>query len=578
MASNESIGPYGRVFGYWDPSLWPASVALGKVWGFFEETGATQNAVRWPAAIAGLLIGFVLARRARVDDGPEGGGAGRDGLVWVDRADGPIVGGRPGSGRGTGDGRRARSADGPRVGVAVGAWASLAFLAAGWPPLAVLALSTVVLGRVGSTWSWSMTIPVAATVAGWSAWALSLAPAEAWASALAMPITQPSAWGLALTALGLGLPWAPFVILCKERSIREGWPKPARSMVMGWLQVVGACLIVGMMVPGLASAALVPALAGLAVVSAGCWDRLWSGSDDLPEAVGRWATRLSLAIAGLWLIVVLVSGGYVGFAVAYYRATVIGVGFISLVGILLAIRASRLGEARWAFGAMVAVSIGLKLAYCGYYAPESNYRYGAGPWGRAIGQWVPEKHPIYVLHAWPADLAFATGRPVRQLATPQHIEFQPGEGSKFVLLQDSEYAEYSGLGPRVAQADQGGRVRGRDGPEQADPGPDRCPADPRPTLSEARSRGMTGHGIPRDSFSTIPPTPNLRASSASMSAQGMSFRPSRTSVWNRRSATSWTRWPRPAWPGSSAASTTSAASSTIFDPILAVPPWRSEAT
>ena len=95
---------------------------------------------------------------------------------------------------------------------------------------------------------------------------------------------------------------------------------------------------------------------------------------------------------------------------------------------------------------MVAVSVALKLAHWGYYIPESNYRTGAGPWGRAIGQWVPEKHPIYVLHSWPADLAFAMGRPVRQLATPQHIDFQPGQGSKFVLLQDSEYAEYLGSG------------------------------------------------------------------------------------------------------------------------------------
>ena len=50
--------------------------------------------------------------------------------------------------------------------------------------------------------------------------------------------------------------------------------------MIGWLQVAGACLIVGTVVPGLASAALVPALAGLAVVSAACWDRVWDGSDE----------------------------------------------------------------------------------------------------------------------------------------------------------------------------------------------------------------------------------------------------------------------------------------------------------
>jgi hypothetical protein len=109
---------------------------------------------------------------------------------------------------------------------------------------------------------------------------------------------------------------------------------------------------------------------------------------------------------------------------------------------LLAVHSARFGEVRWALGGIVVLSMALKLAHWGYWVPEWNYREGAGPWGRAIGQWVPEKHPVYVLHPWPADLAFAMNRPVRQLRMPQQINFQPGEGSKFVLLQDSEYAEY----------------------------------------------------------------------------------------------------------------------------------------
>ncbi len=444
MASAEPVGPFGRVFGYWDPSLWPLSVAFGRVWAYFEEVGPTQNVVRWPAAIAGVLIGLVLARRARLTIGPRAGVL--VALAWygclglIDRSSSSgldLV-----AGLGTVAALDRLLAKGS--GWVVGAWASLAFLAAGWPPLAVLALATVVLGRSGATWSWSTTLPVAATVAAWSAWALAVAPAEAWATALALPITLPSSWGLALTVIGLGLPWAPFALLATNQPLREGWPKEGRGMVLGWLKVVGACLIVGMMVPGLGSAALVPALAGLAFVSACCWDRVLADSDELPEAVSRRASRLSLAISGLWLLLVLGWGGYVGFAVAYYRATLILVGLVSLAGFVMAIRSSRLGEVKWALGGMIAVSVALKLAHWGYYVPESNYRTGAGPWGRAIGQWVPEKHPIYVLHSWPADLAFATSRPVRQLPSPQHIDFQPGEGSKFVLLQDSEYAEYLG--------------------------------------------------------------------------------------------------------------------------------------
>jgi hypothetical protein len=149
-----------------------------------------------------------------------------------------------------------------------------------------------------------------------------------------------------------------------------------------------------------------------------------------------------MVVAGAWFALVLGWGGYVGFAIAYYRSTMIVVALISLASLLMALHAARLGRVRWALGAIVAVSVAMKLAHLGYYVPEWNYRAGAGPWGRAIGQWVPEKHPVYVLHPWPADLAFAMGRPVRQIPSPQHIEFQSQKGSKFVLLQDSEYAEY----------------------------------------------------------------------------------------------------------------------------------------
>ena len=41
-----------------------------------------------------------------------------------------------------------------------------------------------------------------------------------------------------------------------------------------------------------------------------------------------------------------------------------------------------------------------------------------GPWGRAVGQWVPPNWPLYVVHAWSDDLLFHTERPVRQIAAP----------------------------------------------------------------------------------------------------------------------------------------------------------------
>ena len=442
LASGDPVGPFGRTLGYWDPSTWPLPVALGRLWAWCEEVGPTQGAVRWPSAIAGVLIGFVLARRGRQRIGPRAGlliaTCWYGSFALMDRSSGlglDLI-----AGLGTILALDRLLAKG--AGWTVGLWAAVSFLAGGWPPLAVLGLATVVLGRSGATWSWSMTGPIALAVAGWSAWALSVAPAAAWASALALPITQPSAWGMALGAIACGAPWAPFAALGLSKSVRDGFSKGARPLALGWLQVAGACLIVGSVVPGLASAALAPALAGLAFASGACWSSAWEGLACDSRGARRWLFGLTLGIAGAWLVVVLAWGGYIGFAVAYYRAVMIGVAILSAVGFVLATMAARAGDPRRALAAMVCVAVALKLAHWGYYAPEWNYRNGAGPWGRAIGQWVPEKHPVYTLHAWPLDLAFAIGRPVRQLASPQHIEFAPGKGSKFVLLKDSEYAEY----------------------------------------------------------------------------------------------------------------------------------------
>jgi hypothetical protein len=165
LAATDPIGPYGRVFGYWDPSTWPGAVALGRIWGYFEEVGPTMGAVRWPSAIAAALIGILIARRARLVIGPRAGllvAIGWFGSVAaIDRSGGAGLDMITGLGMVAAlDRLLARGS-----GWSVGFWASFAFLAGGWPPLAVLGLSTVVLGRSGTTWKWSMTLPVASTVA-----------------------------------------------------------------------------------------------------------------------------------------------------------------------------------------------------------------------------------------------------------------------------------------------------------------------------------------------------------------------------------------------------------------------------
>jgi hypothetical protein len=85
--------------------------------------------------------------------------------------------------------------------------------------------------------------------------------------------------------------------------------------------------------------------------------------------------------------------------------------------------------------------------------PEWNYRRSQGPWGRAIAQWVPPQLPIYTIHTWPTDLAFAIGRPIRQLPDPKALAFQQADHPQLVLLLDSD----SSTGPRTAPSSGQGR-------------------------------------------------------------------------------------------------------------------------
>ena len=93
LAAGERPGPLGQVVGYWAPDLWPAQVLPSFLLAQLEPGGRPSSAaVRWPAALAGLLAGLILAwRMTRV----MGRGAGLIlGLCWfgsialVDRSGG----------------------------------------------------------------------------------------------------------------------------------------------------------------------------------------------------------------------------------------------------------------------------------------------------------------------------------------------------------------------------------------------------------------------------------------------------------------------------------------------------------
>ena len=114
--------------------------------------------------------------------------------------------------------------------------------------------------------------------------------------------------------------------------------------------------------------------------------------------------------------------------------------------------------------ALVILTVCVKLVHWGYYVPEWNYRHGQGPWGRAIGQWLLPNWTLYTFHAWPEDLALATGRPVRQLLTPQHLAYPATTEARHVLLQQSEFENWPETRPA---AHQGGNLPGLAWPDSS---------------------------------------------------------------------------------------------------------------
>jgi hypothetical protein len=459
IAAGEPLGPLGRVSGGWEPSVWPAPVVLSRVWAWGEGGTPTAASVRWPAAIAGLTIGLILSRRLSTTLGARAGllvalswfgsvalidrsaGAGLDliaGLATVGALD-QLVGRRAGWG--------------------AGLWAALAFLAAGWPPLVLLALTTIVLVRRDEIRPIGLILPPLMMVV-WSIWALCIAP-EVWGAALAWPLKQPMAWRMAVGVLALGLPWSPLAALALSPSVRDGWPEPGRRAVLGWLQVAGVGLLVGTVVPGLAPAARVAALAGLAVTAAACADRAWVGS--VSATARRSCLALSALVVGLWVVLVIAGGIYVAGAVPYYRGLSILLIALALPTALVGLVAVLKGDARRSLLALIAVAIGLKVAHYGYHVPEWNYRFSQGPWGRAIGQWVVPHWPIYTLNAWPADLAFATGHPFRPLAHPRVLGFQRTTWPKYVLMLAPDFENWPDDAPPLVRVatfqDQHGQER-----------------------------------------------------------------------------------------------------------------------
>jgi hypothetical protein len=472
--------PFGQVGGAWDPTLLPGRVWPSLLWVFlFGDAGLpTPDAVLIPSALATLVTGLILARRAWATLGARAGAfAAACALGSLGLIERPLAFGfEPWTGLAIVaalDRVLGRSSD-----WVAGFWAAFAVLSGGWPALAVLILPVVVLGRQGSYLSFRLLAPPVAAFVAWSAWGLTVAPAVVWGEAIALPLKAPTSWLFGATVAAFAMPWTPLALLVAWPSARLGWEEPGRRLVWGWLQVAGVSALAGTMIPGLATAAFSAALAGLAITAS-------AGLDGaLKPEVGPGARRTLLAVATLlglaWAAVAVPSGTYLAASVPYYRpAAIVAVALAIVTGAFALVGAfeRRLG---WTFGIVLGVALGIKLAHASIYKPEWDYRVGQGAWGRAIGQWVPPRWPIYVFNPWPADLAFATEHPFVLLASPKVLKYA-AEGDPrpaFVLMQPAEFDHWpesappllkvhtfdDGLGRPRLLARTAGPLTGADGP------------------------------------------------------------------------------------------------------------------
>jgi hypothetical protein len=340
-----------------------------------------------------------------------------------------------------------------------GLWLAAALLAGGWPPVAMIVLPMIVLGRPLSI---RLLAPGLVAFAAWSAWAIRAASPEAWGAAIALPLTRGAAWWLVPGVVLLALPWAPASALAALPAVRRAWDDRTRALVVGWLQCAGVAALAGTLLPGLAPSARVVLLAGLAVAAAAALEGVVLAA-GAGRAAGRTWLGMALGLAVLAAVVLVPLAVYVAAAVPYYRRAALLLCGLGLIVPAMAVAAAWRGRLRLALAAMVLLAGALKLGHYSVYVPEWNYRLGQGPWGRAIGQWVPPNWPLYVVHAWPDDLLFHTDRPVRQLAAPQVLDFKPKDRPHFVLLLEGEFTHWPKAAPPLVKVrsfdDERGSVR-----------------------------------------------------------------------------------------------------------------------
>jgi hypothetical protein len=322
-----------------------------------------------------------------------------------------------------------------------------AFWVGGWPAVAAIVLPLIVIGRPGKGLSLKLMLPVVGTIAAWSIWAWTDTRFQVWAATLAFPISLPWAWDMGWWALLIGLPWSPLAALAAVPAVRAAWPDATKQLVFDWLKVAVVGLLAGSVVPGMSGPGSFLIFGGLVIAVSPILDAAWRGA--LPRKLG-WIVLALVTVVGVYAAArAVVTGSNMALAQPYYRGVgllVIGVG--TAIG-LAAVDGAWTRSTRRVLRTLLLVMVFVKLIHVGFHQPETSYRFGKGAWGRAIGQHVPPKWPIYVFHSVDPALAFATERPIRQLRAEIFLKAQPGDGPKFVLLAESEFEHWPEDAPKI---------------------------------------------------------------------------------------------------------------------------------
>jgi hypothetical protein len=242
---------------------------------------------------------------------------------------------------------------------------------------------------------------------------------------------------------GLGLAFAAL-----SGSLRASWPAPTRAWALGWVQVGLVAGLLGTFVPGFAPVAWFPLAVSVAILTTGVLRAFLTSGRVGPRMAGLVIGLVALTQIA-WTIVAAPRLTYVIATMGYYREVASLAALLTAFALALALVAIWERRRRGCVASLVVLALAIKVAHAGIDLPEREYRLGPGPWARAIGQWVPPRWPIYTLHTWPSDLAFHTGRPLRQLVSADWLANVGTPHPRYVLLQQAEFEHWPADAPTI---------------------------------------------------------------------------------------------------------------------------------